>query len=175
MQFKEMLANLVLKNISYAGMIDIAEQALVEGYDSPHTRILAGEDKEDFNTFEVHSYFQRMVQELGITLPDVEEAARILIRYWMWCIVEGNVEPKKGAQHINIEVYSNVHCYRKESYVGEAWDLGKTIGILYDYDDVEDIYVGNHGRTITKEQALQQLDDEMRTEARRYLEKYETK
>ncbi len=172
MNSKEILANYVLKNVDEAALIDMALEALVEGYDSQSLRILAGENKKWFNAFEVRGYFRRALNELNWPLPSPQEAAQILICYWAKCIVSGDVSPLEGAQHINHDVERRLLDRPGEKYLGESLGIARLIGLQYEYDDLQEGFIEYEGKSITKAEAFEILDQEIRSEASEYLEKF---
>jgi hypothetical protein len=171
MNSREILANYVLSNVGESSLIDMAVEALTEGYDSKSLRILSGENKTHFNVIEIRQLFKAALTEINIALPSPEEAAHTLICYWARCIIDGTVSPRDGAYHINYDVYMRLPTQPNESYVGESIGMGLMIGLQYQYDDLEEGHIEYNGKSLTVHEARKILNDDIFTEASRYLEK----
>ncbi len=85
---------------------------------------------------------------------------------------ERNVTPREGAEHINRDIYVHFRDQVRESYVGEALGVGKIIGAQYEYDDLQEGFIEYHGKAITMAEAYHILDEEIMSEARRYINRF---
>ena len=171
MNFKENLANYVLGNIDYPELIRVAGNALEEGYDSEYLAILAGENRLNSNAFEIRNYFLKALNELNIDLPSQKEAAQIILNYYLKKIVSGEIAPQKGVRYIKKCVYDQIKGYEKDkNYLGQYLGIGKLLGLFYEYDDLEEPFIRYQGKEITKKQALEILDEEIISEAKKCLE-----
>jgi len=74
---------------------EIATEALIRGLDSPALRLLAGQSRDDVR--DSADLFRTAVGELGIDLPDADTANWNLARRTASEIVEGRIEPSRGA------------------------------------------------------------------------------
>ncbi len=92
MNFIEKIADYVLGNRTPGQLPDIAMSGLKEGIESDSLFILAGMHKND-NAFELQAYFDRMLAEVGIDLPNKIEAAYTVIAYYLSMAVD---EPSKA-------------------------------------------------------------------------------
>lgn len=90
--FIEKIADYVLGNRTPGQLPDIAMSGLKEGIESDSLFILAGMHKND-NAFELQAYFDRMLAEVGIDLPNKIEAAYTVIAYYLSMAVD---EPSKA-------------------------------------------------------------------------------
>ena len=72
---------------------------LVEGYDTPILRILAGLSFP-FASFEIDVYFSKTLVELGITIPDRETCLRTYALDVARGIVNGDITPEEGCHTI---------------------------------------------------------------------------
>jgi hypothetical protein len=168
MTFLEHLANLVLGNAESSSLPRAATSALEEGYDSPHLRILAGEDEEHCNSFEADDLLRKALKELNMSLPSHDEAARILICCWARKIIAGTVSPEDGSMRIVREVYNRLE-HREEVVVGESLGMANLIGCAYNYDDLQEGSIEYEGKAISKAKAIILLNGFVIEEARKYL------
>ena len=74
-----------------------AGEMLVQGYDSPSLRILAGLDKF-VSSFEAEDYSCRSIQELNLNLPDHETAIRAYACAIAQQIVDGTIPAQDGVR-----------------------------------------------------------------------------
>ena len=172
MNSEEILANYVLGNVGESALIDMARQALVEEYNSPAVRVLAGESPDDFNAFEVRDILRRVLTQLSWSLPSPQEAAKVLLCYWARSIINGSVTPKEGAEHVTLEVYMHFCNKQEETRVGEYLDVSELIGLYYAYDDLQEGFIEYRGKPLTKAEAWRILDSEVLKEAHRYLREH---
>lgn len=102
----------------------LATKALVQGVDSPALRQLAGQPAWDVR--DSRDLFQQALEELGITVPDREDALWRLVRKTARGIVDGGVRPHDGATWI----------WRQASKeVEDSGDLRVFIGLASHLDD----------------------------------------
>lgn len=73
----------------------IAADLLVDGYDSPALRELAGYPRNDPRG--LHDLWFQVRDELGKPLEDDSLARRVLVRHWLQRIVDGTLDPYTGA------------------------------------------------------------------------------
>lgn len=103
----------------------VAAELLVEGYDSPSLRELAGHLRNDPRG--AADLWVQVREELGKPYEDDGEARRALVRHWLQQIVAGVLEPYSGTNLI----------------LGHAWhELGQPAELNYlvvlrdDWDDM---------------------------------------
>src|SRR3989339_733152 len=85
--------------IDYHQLPEIATEALCANYDSESLRILAGFDKSTVE-YEVMFYFKKVLKELKIKLPDVEEAILLLSKDIAGRIISKNISEYDGSKLI---------------------------------------------------------------------------
>lgn len=93
---------------------DVAADLLVEGYDSPSLRELAGHLRNDPRG--AADLWGQVREELGRPYEDDGDARRVLVRHWLRQIVDGVLEPYIGTNLI----------------LGHAWhELGQPTELNY--------------------------------------------
>jgi hypothetical protein len=133
--------------------------------------VLAGESDANLNPFEIKDLFNRILIEIGLPMPSKDEAAHILICYWVRHIVDGSVSPREGAYHILNDIHRRT-TYPNEKILGETLDISSLLGMAYQYDDLQDGFIEYEGKPISLEDALILLDKDVAEESRKYLQKY---
>jgi hypothetical protein len=86
-----------LHQLSTSDYVDWAGEMLVQGYDSYSLRILAGLDRFA-SPFEAEDYFLRSVKELGLSIPDSENAIRAYACVIAQQISEGEITSQEGVR-----------------------------------------------------------------------------
>lgn len=172
MKFKQHLANYVLGNVDEQDLIHIATNALVEGYDSPSLRILAGES-DTANPFEINSIFKSVLRELEVELPTEDEAIMMLLCYHIEKIAEGRTPPRERMETIMEEIYYPGKLFEKEKeFVGESHDLNHLIGCYYSYDDIEERPKKWILGRLSDKKSMKALDQEMIEHAKEWLKRH---
>lgn len=173
MNFKESIANYVLGNVPTHELIHIGEQALLEGYESESLVRLAGESAgQTYYPPDVERYFLSALDELGIALPDKQQASEILILYFLIQVLAGEVEPHVVLGKIYSDVYHKHGFDKDEKMMGEYLDISELLGIYHAYSDLQEPNIEYNGRKITKAEAIEILDMEAREEAMKYIERH---
>jgi len=173
MNFKEHLANYALGNHGYSYLIQVAIAGLLDGYESEHLAMLAGEDEKSFNAHELNSYFEKALKELNIEIPTCEQSAKTVIAYWITQIIQVEVSPRHGVEHIIYDVHRSGNFYFKDSKcVGDFLHIGQLIGLYYTYDDLQEGYIDFKYRKASEKEAIEILDEEVFSEAQKYYETY---
>ena len=171
MNSREILASYALGLADESVLVDMAQEALAEGYDSHSLRILAGLSEGDTEWPELRRYFRRSMDELSWLLPTDEEAARRLFCYWAHCIVNDDISPEMGSKEI-WRVYraadARMPDQPKRTYEGEALGVAELVGLYWSYD-VQEAYIEYEGKPITKAEATEILDLKLHDAARRFL------
>lgn len=163
MTFQEYLAEHVVlgraTNLSKA-----AEQALIEGLDSPSLRILAGMD-DTYNSFEIKSMLDRALLELNIELPDLKTAFNIFTSYYLRQVLSGELDPIETAKLFAVEILPKTKYYDqgfREKVGAISGVLNQLYGLYYEYEDVA-YYEGDLDANIEKIKAA------IISEAKEYL------
>lgn len=76
----------------------LAAEALVEGFDSPALRELAGLSRDEVR--EARDLFRRALTELGATMPVEDASADDMVLFWASRMVAGTVAPADGANWV---------------------------------------------------------------------------
>ncbi len=79
--------------------VDWAIEQLVKGIETPSVKILASFMKPLYKP-ELEEYFYKSLDELGWGFPPFIENARICVKYLAEKILDGSLEPIKGAHEI---------------------------------------------------------------------------
>jgi hypothetical protein len=97
MKFELLIGKRILGTASSRDYIQWAESLLLQNVGSENVAILAGlacENNSDSE--EVEKYFQRSLEDLGLVLPNEEEALKNYAKVICEQIVSGDLEPEKG-------------------------------------------------------------------------------
>src|SRR5215510_8817812 len=86
-----------LGQLSSGHYVEWAGEMLVEGYDSPSLRILAGLDRFA-SSFEAEDYFLRSLNELNLTPPDSTTAIRAYACEIAQRVIDGRMSGKDGVR-----------------------------------------------------------------------------
>ncbi|MDQ7780329.1 MAG: hypothetical protein RDV41_11590 [Planctomycetota bacterium] len=168
--FNEHVANFVLGNVKEKALIVAATAALLEGHDTRHLRMLAAEDENKFNVFEVRSEFKNALAEMGLSLPSKKEAATTLIRFWCRQIVDGKVDPYDGAGHIRWGVYDRVSGLGEEKCAGDALGIATIVGPHFQICELKDgVSYEFKGKKLTRAEAERSLRQHIVVAATVYL------
>ena len=168
MNFQEKLADYVLGNLTRSHFPDIALTALSLGIESESLLILAGMSDRD-NTFELQKYFDGSLRELGISLPNKIEAARLLLNYYLGEMIS---QPEKAFEvmiEIDNGIYKQVNWLeefglKSKKFVGEELGLERLYTWYRELQDFDDngmlLYYNDLPREKQKEQFLEHLVEE---------------
>ena len=89
-------ARLALGNYEALDLAGIAQDLLVQGFDSTSLRLLAGTPREDLR-HEGDDLLERSLRELDVRLPGHDDAVLALARDTARQMIEGEVRPFEGA------------------------------------------------------------------------------
>lgn len=104
MNFKQQISNYVLGNLTTSNLPKVAFWGLQNGLDSESLVILAGLNERD-DLFEINSYFEKALDELGIKIPDIQTASLEIINYYANMINSKQIDPYLGTEKIIREVF----------------------------------------------------------------------
>lgn len=173
MNFKEHLANYVLGLYGYSDLIQVAIAGLLDGYESTHLAVLAGENDKSFNVHELNRYFELALNELSIKLPSSQEAAKTMVAYWITQIINGDVFPVEGIRHIICDVYhSNSLDLKDSQYAGDALHIESLYALYYAYDDLNEFSTDPEYARYSREEGPTEIIQQIITEAKNYYAKY---
>jgi len=169
MTSQELLSTYVLGIADWGVLPTVAMQALEEGHDSSHLRMLAGMNALD-SPFEIKDSLRRSLSELGWPFPTLLDAGRVLVCYWTRRIVSHSVSPEDGAVRIAWQVYPNLYRFDTTT-TGDALSVEDLLAIAYTYDEVEHGFLEYEGRDVTSVEARAILDQAVMHESRQWLDR----
>lgn len=147
---------------------DIAMTAMEEGYDTASLRMLAGKSEND-SAFELRDYFGLTLKELGLVLPETNEALKRVVAYYAKRIAEKEVDTYQGFDEMNdminrtafdCEALGLMSCYVDHITIWEE----KSEGL--DFHTAEGI---------SKEQYIKRTEEGIRQQLKEWLTLHETK
>ena len=131
MNFRQQISNYVLGNLTTSDLPKTALIGLENGLDSDSLVILAGLNEKD-NSFEIDSYFNKAVDELGIQIPDKKTAALEIIRYYADLIKSKQIDSYLGVERIVREVFYKTDFFdNSKEYAYDCIGFERIYG-LYD-------------------------------------------
>lgn len=146
-----------LEQISAADYIDWAIEMLMQDYDSPNLRILAGLDRRN-SIFEVEAYFLRSMKELNIEELEPKTAIRAYVCEIAKGIIDGSFSsPMKAVENL----------YRM--WVDTDYDFDCEVWIDLN-DALFSLYTGEFPYTYPSA-TLENIDDLVKQEAARFIAK----
>jgi hypothetical protein len=119
---------------AFEDMPGIAAEALAEGMDSESLRKLAGLEGGD--AFDIQKYLASTLQELGIMPPSRDEAAWILINYFLDEILASKIDTYDGLHTIFWKIYFEAWHAKDSKYVGDYGGLEKLYGLYDTYNEL---------------------------------------
>jgi hypothetical protein len=129
--FRQQISNYILGNLTTSDLPKVALIGLEDGLDSESLIILAGLG-ENNNAFEINSYFNKVIDELGIQIPDKKTAALEIIRYYADLIKSKLIDPYLGVEKIVQEVFYKTDFFDdSKEYVYDCIGFERIYG-LYD-------------------------------------------
>lgn len=170
MNFQEKLANYVLANLSISQFSDIALTGLRQGVESESLLILAGMSSID-NPFELQTYFDKSLQELGITLPNKIEAAKVLLRYYLGKMIAHPESALEVMRSVDNDVYHKVNWLKElgvkeKKFVGEELGLERLYTWYRELQDFEDDGMLLYYNELPKEEQMQKFKEHLVEEAK---------
>lgn len=170
MDFQEKLANYVLGNLSISQFSDIALTGLRQGVESESLLILAGMSSVD-NPFELQTYFDKSLQELGITLPNKIEAAKVLLRYYLGKMIAHPESALEVMRSVDYDVYHKVNWLnelgvKEKKFFGEELGLERLYTWYRELQDFEDDGMLLYYNELPKEEQIQKFKEHLVEEAK---------
>jgi hypothetical protein len=136
--------------------IDWAGEMLVQDYDSPSLRILAGLNRQN-NTFEAQDYFSRCVKELRLNEPEPEAAVREYACEIAQQIIDEQITAQEGVRAL----------YQ----VCLARDYPKEFMVWFELDDALDSLLAGDYPYTYESATLENFGDTVKLEAKRFIDK----
>ena len=141
-----LVARFVMGEVRTDEVPDAAAGLLVDGFDSPSLRELAGEDRWDGD--QVRRLLMDTVAELGRVAPGLPEARRTVAETWIREIADGVSDPYRACRNI---------WWKAWNFGDEDEDLTPFVNLATDWED-EGI------------EARRSIEEEMRASARAFLD-----
>ncbi|QSQ21324.1 hypothetical protein JY651_40080 [Pyxidicoccus parkwayensis] len=105
----DLLATYFVGGATGAELSDAAVRAMEDGFDSLALRMLAGLTGET-SPWEVESLIQRMLRELGLSMPDHSSMVRMMARPMARAFLKGHIAPGDFADHLYALSQKDVHA-----------------------------------------------------------------
>ncbi|MEP3388855.1 MAG: hypothetical protein ABJO02_11745 [Reichenbachiella sp.] len=139
MNFQQKLADYVLENRTTSQIPDIAITGMAEGLESDSLIILAGMNDRD-NTFELQQYFEQMLLELKLELPNKLSAANTLITFHLERMINEPEQSFEIMTTIKNQVDDSFDWPMENTtkYLGEELDLHHLYTWYLELQDLED-------------------------------------
>lgn len=167
MNFNESISNYVLENYSISDLPKIARIAIDENLSSEAIHSLAKLSENDRASY-ILKKFKTSLNELKIKLPDKEQAAKILIKYYLNLIIEDVDNGFQIMQKLDNEVYRKVR--NKDSFFcGEDFNIESLYtwyGQISDWNDNDE---DRYYMELSKDEQLTKYKDHFLEEAKETL------
>jgi hypothetical protein len=151
---------------------DLATEAMGEGVDTPSLRVLAGLSPVQGNNEEITEYLQKTLRELEVDWPSEEEAAWLLLRYYIDAIIDGAIDPHAGLHTIISKIYRRMRWSESDKhYAGDSIKIEKLYGLCDTFDDLAEAST-RWDKEKTNDQLKAELQKEIRNEAGNYRENF---
>jgi hypothetical protein len=126
------------RNGSGSDVVDWAVDALVAGWESPSLNVLGGLAKPP-NEFEVDRYVERMMQGLGVEMPDESHLADLYALAIALDLLAGAVSPYEGARELSHLWMKSAQPKKLQPWFGyeDEYELARD-GVYGDVADVEE-------------------------------------
>ena len=149
----------------------VADDALSAGIYSPSLAELATTRNPIMS--DVGPFLEKAIHELGMKLPDREQAVDILLRFYISETAAGNVAPREGLYRVVRECYDHHPSSQTRGGVcGEELGIQKLVGYFYGYDDLEERPDEVSFREKFGAEAMLLVDEEVIREAKGWLKKH---
>jgi hypothetical protein len=150
-------------------LVSIADDLIKEERDTPATIHLA--ILEPPIMADAAPIFERMCDELGVVVPNKEQAFDELLRFHLISIASGSRDPRAGLHDMMQEVYfPHIINEPVKKYVGDSRGLEHLISSYWSYDDLRErskvSFQGKH-----EQAAIQLFDEHVRQLAKDWLQK----
>lgn len=152
LNFELHIASFALGHKSTSELPTIALVGLQQGLDSESLLVLAGMSSSD-NSFEIEFYFRSALKELGIQLPNKQDATIKLAKFFVDEVLDGKITVIEGVSRIitdcQLLVFDNGRLMDK-------WNFLTIHDLFYSYEDYLEAHLPSkeldkHLATITEE------------------------
>ena len=154
MNFTQNISAYTIGLLADKNLPDIAMTGLEEGYDSDTLRILAGHNSSD-NAFQLVDYFNDVLKELDLTLPDRKSALIEVIKFHANKISSKLVDPYLGFQVI-VDIINRTEFY---------YDNINLMDCYADYISIWEVKSDglqlHEGLGLTKEQYIEKIKEDL--------------
>jgi hypothetical protein len=142
---------------------EIALGLVEQGETSESLEIIAGISSSEYNYFDFQLYFERMLNEFGITIPTEEIAFREIAKYYTIEFLNGRLKAIEYGERVFALHQGLREQYKDTDRLGDFFGIQHIIKIYNRYDDVsERLAKYNKEREIINSY----LDQEMQKAAR---------
>jgi|GEM_PF-743978 len=176
LNFKELISNYILGNISKSQLPEVGLAGLKENLDSKALVILAGMSEKD-NSFEIEEYYKRALIELEFEEPSKLEAAKILLIHYLKKMISSKENAFELMGKIDNEIYNQVDwkvlVKDEPIYVGEEIGLEKLFTWYREIQDWDDGGKLLYYNELPKEQQKRKFEEHLVEEAKELLNKLE--
>jgi len=168
-ELREAAAWLVLGRVTASQLKAAADSCVDAGRITPSLAELATLTSDSLS--EAEPLFHGALAELGLTLPDKDEAVWDLLRVYVAALADGSLDPERGLALIRgVHETANLH-ERDKVYVGDSYDLQELIGCYWQFDDIA-VHRTEVGWADRYQNAVQQLQRATVSSAEAWLAKH---
>jgi hypothetical protein len=115
--------------------------------------------------------FEHLLHEREIDIPSEEEAVRIVLKYYLRMIVQGECDAFEGMKFIDSKLYSRIHpLHPGEEFAGQCLGLEHMYTWYRELQDAEDGSAIIYYTDLPKEEAVQKFKNHLQQEAKKLLE-----
>lgn len=158
-----------LDMLKSSDLVEVAEEWLMQDFDSPSIVTLAGVMNPVMS--EVGPLFESCLEELGIQIPDENRSVKIVLHRYLEQIKSGTVTPFDGMRSIDEDIYRRVWFEGCEEYVGEILGLEHMYKWYRELQDAADGSMLSYYNDLPKEVAIRKFEEHLKEEAEKVLKK----
>jgi len=163
------LSNYVLGNIKKHTLPDFAVKLLEAGYDSPSLYLLAWPE----NSLEIEEDLHLTLDEMDLELPSKNEAALILIKYYLQKILNKEIVPTEGLEKICKEVLCKSDFEGKDTkFIYGHIEFHNLYCLYCEYEDMINPLVCIS--TIGRYKRIEEINAEILSHAEKFIQSFDT-
>lgn len=156
-------------NLTTSQLPEIAILGLKEGLESESLLILGSLSKND-NSFEINQYFEKMIKELDIELPERRRAAIIYAQGIIDDILTGETEIIEGIYEIKNKAIDSFDFFSEsQKYCYDSIGFEKIYGLFDEYFEVKEC--GSSWNKRKKGKLTSEIKSELFNELKKWEEK----